>query len=325
MTNSHDKAAEDAASHGMKLHDPEYLDFVERIASLRRMSIGQMAEMNGTSVKTLRLYQEKGLFEPIEVDPDTGYRYYSLNQALTLDRILRYQFMGFSLNEIKFILENEGSAEDLIPMFHERLHAIRNQLLDLEIAKSNCMRYLTSVITGWHPAATNDFVLEWQPERYRLDFGLPHGSYELPTHYTESNSLVWCYVLRTARRSIIERGIPVSLFDNVYDIVSKDDLAAGNLVVSKACVFIEEKIAAQLEDVVVMPAGMYLTYTYDTWSLEDGRAAERANLERMLAYIKEHGLMVRGDYFGEGNVDHFIAPDAPDTTFVKMNIPVVTA
>lgn len=64
MTNSHDKAAEDAASHGMKLHDPEYLDFVERIASLRRMSIGQMAEMNGTSVKTRASTRKKASSSP---------------------------------------------------------------------------------------------------------------------------------------------------------------------------------------------------------------------------------------------------------------------
>ena len=39
-----------------------------------RLSIGQMAELNHTTLATLRLYDENGLLKPVNVDPTNGYR-----------------------------------------------------------------------------------------------------------------------------------------------------------------------------------------------------------------------------------------------------------
>jgi len=47
-------------------------------------SIGPFSRITGLTVKTLRLYHEKGLLEPKLTDPQTGYRYYdshSVEQA----------------------------------------------------------------------------------------------------------------------------------------------------------------------------------------------------------------------------------------------------
>ena len=51
------------------------------------MSIGKMAEMNHVTVATLRLYDKLGLLRPRHVDPDTGYRYYDIQQNARLDLI----------------------------------------------------------------------------------------------------------------------------------------------------------------------------------------------------------------------------------------------
>lgn len=52
-------------------------------------SIGKMAELNNISIPTLRLYDEMGLLKPKYVDPDTGYRYYDINQnSMLLNRQL---------------------------------------------------------------------------------------------------------------------------------------------------------------------------------------------------------------------------------------------
>lgn len=39
--------------------------------------IGEFANLNKISIKTLRYYDELGLLKPMEVDWQTGYRYYS--------------------------------------------------------------------------------------------------------------------------------------------------------------------------------------------------------------------------------------------------------
>ena len=49
-------------------------------------SIGKIAALNRISISTLRLYDENGLLKPCYIDPETGYRYYSINFQTTRTR-----------------------------------------------------------------------------------------------------------------------------------------------------------------------------------------------------------------------------------------------
>jgi DNA-binding transcriptional MerR regulator len=64
--------------------------------------------MMQVTVKTLRHYKQKGLLVPDEVDEWTGYRYYSITQMQHLNAIRGLQRQGFSLEEIKDLLEDES-------------------------------------------------------------------------------------------------------------------------------------------------------------------------------------------------------------------------
>ena len=59
--------------------------------------IGDFSRLSWVSIKTLRYYDEMGLFKPIEVDRSTGYRYYSANQLRRLNRILALRDLDLSL------------------------------------------------------------------------------------------------------------------------------------------------------------------------------------------------------------------------------------
>lgn len=63
--------------------------------------IGDFSKETGIPIKTLRYYNEIDLFNPVEVDLFTGYRYYSSDQIEDLDLILKLKKLGFSLEEIK--------------------------------------------------------------------------------------------------------------------------------------------------------------------------------------------------------------------------------
>jgi hypothetical protein len=39
-------------------------------------SIGQFSRITGLTIKTIRLYHERGILSPGKVDPATGYRYF---------------------------------------------------------------------------------------------------------------------------------------------------------------------------------------------------------------------------------------------------------
>jgi DNA-binding transcriptional MerR regulator len=60
--------------------------------------------MTHLSIKTLRYYHQVGLLEPAEVDPDTGYRYYCVEQLPTAQIIQRFRDLGMPIDEVKAVL-----------------------------------------------------------------------------------------------------------------------------------------------------------------------------------------------------------------------------
>ena len=67
-------------------------------------SISQVAKLTGVSIRTLQYYDEIGLLKPSELTA-AGYRMYDDNALQTLQQILFFKELGFSLKEIKEILE----------------------------------------------------------------------------------------------------------------------------------------------------------------------------------------------------------------------------
>lgn len=66
-----------------------------------RFSIGEMSKLHNVPVKTLRYYDDIGLFKPTEVDESSKYRYYSIEQFEQLNTIAYLKFLGLPLKEIK--------------------------------------------------------------------------------------------------------------------------------------------------------------------------------------------------------------------------------
>jgi DNA-binding transcriptional MerR regulator len=71
------------------------------------LKIGDFSKLSRVTVKTLRFYDEMGLLKPVQIDPSTGYRYYSVEQLPRLNRILAYKDLGFSLEQIRGLLDEE--------------------------------------------------------------------------------------------------------------------------------------------------------------------------------------------------------------------------
>lgn len=92
-----------------------------------KFSIRQMAQLTNVSIKTLRYYDEIGLFKPIEKDVGTGYQYYSIEQFKQLDTILCMKMMGVPLNDIKKQLENR-SLDDFIAVLENVREITREKI-----------------------------------------------------------------------------------------------------------------------------------------------------------------------------------------------------
>ena len=68
------------------------------------LKIGEFSKLSRVSVRMLRHYDEVGLLAPSEVDPMTGYRYYSERQLITAGRIAALRALGFGLSDTRELL-----------------------------------------------------------------------------------------------------------------------------------------------------------------------------------------------------------------------------
>jgi len=98
------------------------------------LRIGDFAQVGQVSVATLRHYDQNGLLKPSALDPDTGYRYYALDQLPRLNRILALKDLGFPLGEIAQLLDTDLSPERLRGMFTAKQAHIQ-RVIDAEQAR----------------------------------------------------------------------------------------------------------------------------------------------------------------------------------------------
>lgn len=98
------------------------------------LKIGEFARVGQVSIATLRHYDQCGLLKPNALDPDTGYRYYSLDQLARLNRILALKELDFPLEQIARLLEEDLSLEQLRGMFTLK-QAQTQHLIDTEQAR----------------------------------------------------------------------------------------------------------------------------------------------------------------------------------------------
>lgn len=75
--------------------------------------IGDFSKFSRVSVRALRLYDQMELLTPIQVDQFTGYRYYSAEQIPRLNRIVAFKDLGFSLEQIRQLLNDQISPDQM--------------------------------------------------------------------------------------------------------------------------------------------------------------------------------------------------------------------
>lgn len=108
--------------------------------------IGEFSAIGKVSVRMLRHYDQMGLLKPQNIDKDSGYRSYSIEQLPKLNRIIFLKELGFSLQEVKEYLEKDMSIEEMksmlfvkrkeledeIALIHYKLHKVSMRLEQME-------------------------------------------------------------------------------------------------------------------------------------------------------------------------------------------------
>lgn len=179
-----------------------------------KFKIGEFSCLTGVTVKTLRYYEQFELLVPDEVDEWTGYRYYNVAQMQTMSQIRQLKAIGFSLEEIRDLLEKDthkpsiSQLEEKIRQCNIRLNKLLNQRAQLmQIVDSQkqmnemekiTIQSLPEIIVASHRRIIANFselgplcVNVIGPEMYRLGckcsqpgycFSIEHGDEYTPTN-----------------------------------------------------------------------------------------------------------------------------------------------
>jgi DNA-binding transcriptional MerR regulator len=94
------------------------------------LKIGEFSQLGQVTVRTLRHYDELGLLKPAHIDPDSEYRYYTLEQLPTLHRIVAWKEMGLPLGKIGALLAEPVPVEQMRHLLEERQTAITRQIAE---------------------------------------------------------------------------------------------------------------------------------------------------------------------------------------------------
>ncbi len=112
------------------------------------LSTGQLAAQAKVNVETIRFYERKGLLPPPQRSAG-GYRQYSENDLKRLQFILTAKRHGFTLEEIKELLELRVSpsstcaqvqrkAQEKIRIIDDKLRELRRMKNALKILSASC-------------------------------------------------------------------------------------------------------------------------------------------------------------------------------------------
>ena len=99
------------------------------------MKIGEFAKVCDTRISVLRHYDKEKLLIPVYIDRFTGYRYYSKEQIPVFFRITALKQAGFSLSEIKGMIERVDNDAKIIELFDQKEAEIIEMLHNLKSAK----------------------------------------------------------------------------------------------------------------------------------------------------------------------------------------------
>lgn len=118
------------------------------------IKIGDFSKLAHVSVKTLHHYGKLGLLPPAHVDRYTSYRYYTLDQLPRLNRILALKELGFSLEQIIQLLDEDLSLDEMRGMLRLKQMELAEQIESEQTRLDSVERRLLQLANEGHPPSS---------------------------------------------------------------------------------------------------------------------------------------------------------------------------
>jgi DNA-binding transcriptional MerR regulator len=93
-----------------------------------KFSIGEFSLITSLSIKSLRLYHERGILVPAHVDESSGYRYYNEANYERARSVKVLKEFDFSLAEIKDLLDECQDESDMLVQLEQKLERVKGKI-----------------------------------------------------------------------------------------------------------------------------------------------------------------------------------------------------
>lgn len=261
-------------------------------------TIGEISKLFNLPIKTLRYYDEKGILKPAYINKENNYRYYSREQFMNIDVIKYCKLIGMSLEEIKVLMNSDGSIESMLDTMKRQ-----SKLLDQKIQElSNIKKYLDDIQRDIEGTLVHD--LEKVFIKYNED--------RIITRYDCNTSNIEEFDM-ALRKVIIHLEYK---YNDVYPFlgasVSYDKIVNENKLLYKE---IRDFSTREIgKNSCTLPAGEYVTVVFDdNWNNVD------RYYKKILEYIKLNNIEVIGD-FNEIWVMPRVDNNGKEKTLVQLEI-----
>lgn len=272
------------------------------------LSIGKMAEINGVSIPTLRLYDKNGLLKPAYIDPESGYRYYTLQQTARLDIIAYMKELGMSLGEIASVLRKEDIAliEGILAQKNEQLH---EQMRHLKERHDAVERAILQIERYRKSPATGTISLEYIDRRYIWSIKCLVNFYEKDRNSYEETVMA-------LRKELLKAGIPQVHSYNLGTSIRQKNFERGKFIADKVFIFSDRRILEYPGDISTVDSGMFACIYLDDYDDEIDYGT------RLLNFCRENGYIIGGDYICEELTEFNVFDDSRRNMFLRLQVPI---
>lgn len=270
--------------------------------------IGKMAKYNHITIATLRLYDKLGLLKPHYVDPDSGYRYYSLYQNARLDMITYMKELGMSLAEIAGVLRQEDITliEDILSRKNEQIH---EEIRQLRFRHEAVERAIESIERYRKSPRTGTISLEYIDRRQILAIPCPDNFYKQGIGSYERCLARLRHVMREAKLLQVHSYI-------VGTSICRENFTDRQMLPHEIFAFLGQDTSKVQDNARLVDSGMYACTYADSFDREEQSALA------LLDFCQEQGYYISGDYICEVMTEFNVFCGDQRGMFLRLQVPV---
>ncbi|BCC05282.1 MULTISPECIES: MerR family transcriptional regulator [Bacillus cereus group] len=270
----------------------------------KRFTIGEMAKMHNIAESTLRYYDEKGIFHPSIVDPQTNYRYYTIDQFSLLDTIKFLRQLNIPLKEIKKYIDERNPAYALNLLEKQQEMMLKKQR-EIEYALAK-MEHRIHLIKEATKAKAEQMAMKEIPRRKITAIAVaPNTTDDMFEYYIHS--------LQKNMRQMDD-----SLFSGDIGVtVAKKGFMQNEFQAYSSVFILLDYMPFEVQSSDEIKEGLYACSYHHGPYEETG-----ATYKELLAYIDQEGYEVSGDAIEIGLIDWSVTEN-PEEQVTEIQIPVV--